>query len=124
MPRSAVNTGLPEAAPIAWAARAGGHVWTAHVPVRDDRTFETGDIDAQTRLTLDNLRRAMEAAGGGLCDVVQVVIYLTDVSEAAAVSRVWAEVFEAPYPNRAIIGVSALAIPGIRIELTATAVLP
>jgi 2-iminobutanoate/2-iminopropanoate deaminase len=123
MPRSAVRTGLPEVAPIAWAARAGSQVWTAHVPIRDDHTFETGGIAAQTRLTFENLRRAVEAAGGGLADVTQVVIYLTDVTEAVVVSKVWTEIFEPPYPNRAIIGVAALTVPGIRIELTATAVL-
>ncbi len=124
MPNSTVSTGLPEVAPIAWAARAGGQVWTAHVPIRDDGTFETGDIEAQARLTFDNLRRAVEAAGAGLADVVQVVIYLTDVAESAVVSEVWAELFEPPYPNRAIIGVSALTIPGVRIEITAVAVVP
>jgi enamine deaminase RidA (YjgF/YER057c/UK114 family) len=124
MPRTEVNTGLPEVAPIAWATTAAGHLWTAQVPIRDDKTFETGDITDQARLTFDNLRRTLEAAGGTLADVVQVIIHLTDVGEAAAISGVWTEFFQPPYPNRAVIGTPALAIPGIRIELTATAVLP
>jgi 2-iminobutanoate/2-iminopropanoate deaminase len=64
MPRSEVETGLPDVAPIAWAARAGGQLWTAQLPIRADGSFETGDAEGQARLTFDNLRRAVEAAGG------------------------------------------------------------
>jgi 2-iminobutanoate/2-iminopropanoate deaminase len=124
MPRTEVDTGLPDVAPIAWAVRAGGQLWTAHLPIRPDGTFETGTAETQARLTFDNLRRAVEAAGGSLADIVQVVIHLVDVTDAADVSRVWCEYFTAPYPNRAIVGTSALTVPGVGIELTAVAVLP
>jgi 2-iminobutanoate/2-iminopropanoate deaminase len=124
MPFTEVRTGLPDGAPISWATSAAGQLWTAQVPIRDDKTIETGEIETQTRLTFDNLRRTLRAAGGDLADVVQVIIYLTDISEAAAVSKVWTTYFEWPYPNRAIVGAHALAVPGIRIEITAVAILP
>ena len=40
-----------------------------------------GDITAQTRKTLDNMKIALAAAGGSLDDVVKVTVYLADVND-------------------------------------------
>ena len=55
-----------------------------------------------------NLRAVAEAAGGGLADIVQLRIYLTDLSHFPLVNDVMSGYFEQPYPARAAIGVSAL----------------
>jgi enamine deaminase RidA (YjgF/YER057c/UK114 family) len=121
-----IDAGLPDVAPISWGVRSEGPpgrslIFTAHVPIREDGSFETGAIEDQAALTFENLRRTVEAAGGNLRDVLQVVIYLTDVGQAPAVSQVWAQFFSPPYPNRAIIGVSALTVAGMAIEITTVA---
>jgi 2-iminobutanoate/2-iminopropanoate deaminase len=120
-----VDTGLPPLKqPFSWAVKAAGLLFTAHGPVRADGTIDTGPIEAQARLTFANLRRAVVAAGGGLQDVTQVLIYMTDVADMPAIDRVYREFFEAPYPNRSSMGVSALVVPGMKIEIVAYAVIP
>lgn len=117
-----VETSLPDLAPISWASVGGGLLFTAQVPVCEDGSFEVGDIGDQARLTFRNLRDTLEAAGSSMEDVVQVTVYVTDVARAPVVSAVWAEFFDSPFPNRAMIGVPALTIDGMAIELTAIAV--
>lgn len=116
-----METGLPDVAPISWAVRGGPLLVTAHVPIRRDGSFEIGAVEDQIELTFANLKQALEASGGTTDDVVQVIVYLTDVADSPKVSEVWKRVFNEPWPNRAIIGCSALTVPGIKVELAATA---
>lgn len=116
--KQVIETGLPPLAqPFSWAVRAGGIVFTTHGPVRADGRIDTGPVAEQARLTLDNLRQALAAAGAGLADVAQVLVYLTDIGDMAAVDAVYREYFRPPYPNRSAVAVSALAVPGMRIEI-------
>jgi enamine deaminase RidA (YjgF/YER057c/UK114 family) len=120
-----VDTGLPPLKqPFSWAVKAAGLLFTAHGPVRPDGTIDTGPIEVQARLTFANLSRAVAAAGGGLQDVTQVLIYMTDVADMPEIDRVYREFFEAPYPNRSSMGVSALVVPGMKIEIVAYAAVP
>jgi enamine deaminase RidA (YjgF/YER057c/UK114 family) len=123
--RQEIDTGLPSLGqPFSWAVADGQMVYTSHGPVTAEGKILPGDITAQTRLTLDNLRRAIEAAGGSLDDVLQVQLYLLDVADMKPVDAVYAEVFRAPYPSRSTAVVAALVAPGMRIELLATASIP
>ena len=80
--RREIDTGLPSLGqPFSWAVGDGPMVYTSHGPVTAEGRILNGDITAQTRLTLDNLRRTMEAAGGSLDDVLQVQLYLLDVAD-------------------------------------------
>jgi 2-iminobutanoate/2-iminopropanoate deaminase len=119
----AIATHLPNIAPISWAVRAGSTLYTVAVSIERDGKFRLGDIDAQAQLAFENLRMTLAAAGGSLRDVVQVVVYLIDVADSTAVSRQWEKYFSEPWPNRAIIGTNALTIPGMKLEMLATAVL-
>lgn len=117
-----VDTGLPALAqPFSWAVKASGLLFTAHGPVRPDGSIDTGAIEDQARLTFANLRRAVEAAGGSLGDVTQVLIYMTDVQDMPRIDAVYREFFAAPYPNRSSMGVSGLVVPGMKIEVVAYA---
>jgi len=119
-----IDTGLPPLAqPFSWAVKARGLLFTAHGPVRPDGSIDTGPIEDQARLTFANLRRAVEAAGGGLDHVTQVLIYMTDVKDMPQIDAVYREFFAAPYPNRSSMGVSGLVVPGMKIEIVAYAVI-
>jgi 2-iminobutanoate/2-iminopropanoate deaminase len=111
-------------APISDAVVKNGVVYAAAVPCRPDGSIETGDIEAQADFAFQNLRDILEAAGGSLKDVVQAIVYLTDVADAPKMTEVWKNYFSAPFPNRATIGITALTVPGMKIEVIATAVLP
>jgi 2-iminobutanoate/2-iminopropanoate deaminase len=121
MPRKAVKTHLPAvSAPLEWATIADGTLYTAQIPNREDGSIETGDIRQQAQLTLDNLRRTVEAAGGSMADVTQVLVYLPYAADFAGMNEIYAKAFQPPYPNRATI-VAELMVPGARIEVVAYA---
>ncbi|HET7458355.1 MAG TPA: Rid family hydrolase, partial [Gemmatimonadaceae bacterium] len=62
------------------ATRAGDLVFVSGQVPRDPRTGEGvgGDVAAQSRRTLENVRLALEAAGATLDDLVSVTVYLAN----------------------------------------------
>lgn len=125
MPFESINSGIaPSSGPVNDANRAGNHVWL--VAIAEDPitgAITDGGIEAQTRQTLENLDQAVRAAGGTLADVVNVQIFLIDRADAKGMNAVYAEFFSKPYPVRATVVVKELLADGLRIEITATAVL-
>ncbi len=120
-----INTGIaPSSGPINDCVRAGNHVWIV-VIAEDPKTgaIVDGDIEMQTRQALSNLQQAVRAAGGELTNLVQVQIFLIDSADAPGMNRVYAEFFnQKPYPIRATVVVKELLAKGLRIEITATAI--
>ena len=110
--------------PYSQAVRAGNTVYfSGQIPL-DPATgnLVDGDIAAQARRAFDNLQAVAEAAGGSLDRIVRLGLYLTDLSQFAAVNAVMQEYFSAPYPARSTIGVSALP-RGVSFEADAVMVL-
>jgi len=123
--KEVIDVGLPALGqPFSWAVKSAGMLFTAHGPVRQDGSIDTGPIEDQARLTFANLKRAVEAAGGGMDDVTQVLISMTDVQDMAAIDAVYRGFFAAPYPNRSSAAVAALVVPGMKIEIVAYAMIP
>jgi reactive intermediate/imine deaminase len=81
------------------------------------------DIQKQTRHVLNNLRSAFKTAGCDLKDVVKSQVFLTDLKDFYYFDQVWKEFFPSP-PPRTTVQVSGLAVPGCRVEIDLTAVLP
>lgn len=125
MPRTAIATERAPAAigPYSQAVRAGGTVYLSGQIPLDPATGELvqADISTETRRVFDNLRAVCEAAGGSLDDVARIGIYLTDLSDFAAVNAVMADYFQAPYPARSTIQVAGLP-KGARVEVDAVLV--
>lgn len=126
MPRTPIQTDRAPAAigPYSQAVRSGDTVYFSGQIALDPTTGEVvaGGIEAQARRAFDNLRAVAEAAGGTMGDIVRVGLYLTDLSQFAAVNAVMAEYFDAPYPARSTIEVSALP-KGVVFEVDAVMVL-
>jgi reactive intermediate/imine deaminase len=122
MPRTPIHTDQAPAAigPYSQAVRAGGTVYLSGQIPLDPATGElvAGGIAAQARRAFDNLRAVCEAAGGSLERVQRLGLYLVDLGEFAQVNAVMSEYFQAPYPARSTIGVSALP-KGARFEVDA-----
>jgi enamine deaminase RidA (YjgF/YER057c/UK114 family) len=111
--KQAIDTGAAtHGRPYEWAILAGGVLYTAAVPVRQDGSVESGDIAAQARLTLANLAHTLERAGGSMVDVTQVMLYVTDSASIPAINEVWAKAFPKPYPNRGTVVVSEIGVKG------------
>lgn len=122
--KEVIDVGLPPLKqPFSWAVKSAGMLFTAHGPVRADGSIDTGPIEAQARLTFANLRQAVNAAGGSMHDVTQVLIYMTDVHDMPAIDAVYREFFEPPWPNRSSAAVAGLVVPGMKIEIVAYAMI-
>jgi len=66
----------------------------------------------------------LAAAGCTFVDVVKVTVFLTDVGDRPLVNPVREEVFGDTRPASTLVEVSALVIPGARIEVEAIALIP
>ena len=79
---------------------------------------------AQARQVFDNLRQTLAAAGCSFGDVVKVTLFLTDVSDRSRINSVRQEHFGASRPASTLVEVSALAVPGAKVEVEAVALIP
>jgi 2-iminobutanoate/2-iminopropanoate deaminase len=79
------------------------------------------EVGEQTTQTFKNIEAALGSLGATLNDVIRVEVYLSTLSDFAAMNEVYAQVFDAPYPTRTTVGVELP--PGMKVEITALAVL-
>ena len=79
-----------------------------------------GDIVAQTKQVLNNLKAVLEAAGCTMDHIVKTTIFLADLGDFEAVNKVYAEYFREPYPARSTVQVAKLP-RGARLEIDAIA---
>jgi 2-iminobutanoate/2-iminopropanoate deaminase len=111
--------------PYSQGVRAGELVFLSGQIPLDPATGQLveGDITAQTRRVMDNLRAVLTAGGCGFRDVVRTTIYLVDLAHFAKVNDVYGACFEAPFPARATVQVAALP-RGAQVEVDMIAVRP
>lgn len=91
---------------------------------RDGKVVGKGDIVAQTRQVMENLKLGLEAAGASFADVVKITNYITDVELFSEMASVRREYLVEPYPASTLIEVQALLFPELLIEIEAIAVVP
>jgi reactive intermediate/imine deaminase len=108
------------------AVRAGDLLFVSGVvPIDGDVSLVGGDdVVAQTRQVGANLAAVLAAAGATFADIVKVNIYLTDIADRARINPVRQEIFGAVRPASTLVEVTALAVPGAKIEIEAVALLP
>lgn len=109
--------------PYSQAIAAGGFVFTAgQIPLDPSGQMVQGDIKAQTRQVLNNLKAVLEAGGSGLDRIVKTTVFLKDMGEFAAMNEVYAEFFAKEPPARSTIEVARLPKDArVEIEAVATA---
>ncbi|HKY26012.1 MAG TPA: RidA family protein [Gaiella sp.] len=95
------------------------------VPVDAEGQLVGGDdVVAQARAVFENMRAILAAAGCSFSDVVKVTLFLTDIDDRPLINPVRQEVFGETRPASTLVEVSALALPGARIEVEAVALVP
>jgi len=99
-------------------------VYHSH-PHRDEEFDLPTSMREQAVLTMENLKKTVEAAGGTLGDIVFVTRYLTDVGEQDDLNRVWAAYLGGHLPTTTTVEVSRLATHArCKLEISAIAVMP
>ncbi len=82
------------------------------------------DVAAQTRQVLLNIEAILAAAGATFADVLKVIVYLLDVDDRAKINPVRQEFFGDHRPCSTLIGISGMAVPGMKVEIEAIAGIP
>jgi reactive intermediate/imine deaminase len=106
------------------AVRAGDLLFVSGiVPVDGNgRLIGGDDVVEQTRAVLENMRTVLAAADAGPADVVKVTVFLTDVDDRTRINPVRQEFFGDVRPASTLVEISALAVPGAKIEVECVAV--
>ena len=126
MSNQVVSTSSAPAAlgPYSQAIKAGNTVYcSGQIPINPATgTIEAVTVEDQTRQAITNLKHVLEAAGGGLQNVVKTTVFISDMNDFAAVNGVYAELFGETKPARSCVEVSRLP-KDVKIEIEAIALI-
>lgn len=90
-----------------------------------DGSLAGADIATQTAKTYENIGRILAAAGAGLDDIVQMTSFLVDLERnGPAYVAARREILKSPAYTSATIGVAALMMPGLLLEVQCIATRP
>jgi 2-iminobutanoate/2-iminopropanoate deaminase len=116
--RRAVPGGVPESA----AMKHGDLIFTAGLGPVDPETGEVklASFEEEARMTLDELRSVLDAAGSSLDRVIKITVYLQDMRDYLAWNEIYAQYFHPPYPARACIQAANMPFD-VRVQIDAVA---
>src|SRR5687767_15550604 len=80
-----------------------------------------GDVEAQTRQVCENLKAAVEEAGGTLDDICRVDVYVRNMEHFDAIHKVRREYFTGSPPASTMVEISKMTSPEYLIEINAIA---
>jgi len=122
--KQVINTdGAPKAiGPYSQAIKSGQFMFTAGQIALDPKTGAVieGDIAAQTKRVLENLKAVIKASGADLSDVVKTTVYLTKIENFAPMNEIYARYFDTEPPARTTVFVNALP-KGVLVEIDVVA---
>lgn len=119
---SAAAGGPPPVGPYSPAVSSGDLVFLSGQIALDAAGDPVGETAAeQAHQALENMKALLAASGLTTDAVVKTTIFLTDMTDFAAVNEVYAGFFSPPYPARSTVAVAALP-KGLKVEIEAVAV--
>lgn len=83
-----------------------------------------GDMRAQVRQVLENIRAVLVGIGGEMTDILSLTQYVTDIAAFMQAGDIRREFFSPPYPVTTTIEVAALYHPELVVEITAVVEIP
>ena len=96
--------------PYSQAIKANGMVYApGQIPI-DPATGEIvpGDVQAQTKQSLENVKALLEAAGTSLEKVVKTTVFIQNMDDFAAINEIYSQYFTDNYPARSCVEVAKL----------------
>ena len=114
-------TGVLAAAPFSAAVRLGDTIIVSGQVGLDADGKVVPGVGDQTRAALQAIKDILAGLGSSMADVVQVRVFLTDFATYADYNDAYREFFSEPFPTRATLGTSELAL-GAGVEIEAVAV--
>ena len=111
-------------APYSSGTKVGNLLFTAGMVSLNEKgeIVGRGDIRAQTRQVLDNVKAIVEAGGGKMTDIAKTTVYITDLANFAAMNEVYKTYFPTDPPARATVKAD-LVNKDFLVEIDAFAVL-
>jgi 2-iminobutanoate/2-iminopropanoate deaminase len=105
------------------AIKSGPLVFVAGTTSLDSRGRIQGRNAAeQTTITMRKIDAALKSAGARMADVTRMTIYVTDIRDMGAVTKAMAKGLKRSVITSTLVAVSALAVPGLLVEIETTAV--
>ena len=107
------------------AMRAGDFIYVSGQGPIDPATDKllVAGIETQTRVTLGNIQRILEAAGASITDIVKVSMFLRDISDFPKMNRAYSAFFGDHKPARTTIE-SKFHQPEMLVEIDCVAYHP
>jgi 2-iminobutanoate/2-iminopropanoate deaminase len=119
-----ITQGPPKRYPFSLITKANGFAFVSGQGPVDLETGKVveGDIKAQTKLTLENIRKVLEAEGLSMNHIVKTTVYITNINDFDAMSEAYVAHFPDHLPARTTVGVATLW-GGIKVEIEVMAIL-
>jgi 2-iminobutanoate/2-iminopropanoate deaminase len=123
--KEAVNPAgaVPPLGPYSHAIRSGSLLFcSGQVPIDPANPGGPveGDIQAQTRRVLENVKLILQSQQLDFRHVVKSTVFMTNLAEFQGMNEVYAEYFPAPFPARSTVQVAALPrASSVEIEVLA-----
>lgn len=119
--------GLPDSTANGYAqcVVAGGAVYVAgQTAVDDNYDLVSLEFEPQARRALENVGRALSAAGASFDDLVSMTVFLADARHSRDFLTVRNDVLGGSLMASAVVSDVTFVKPGVLIEIQAVAVLP
>jgi 2-iminobutanoate/2-iminopropanoate deaminase len=103
---------------------AGDLIFVAgqHAGTDDGGIGGDGTMVSQATIALGKIKSLIEAAGGMMDDIAKLTVYVTDISKRPEVGEARRKFFTGDFPCSTLVEISALAQPGLLVEIEAIAV--
>jgi len=106
------------------AIQVGNQLFVAGMTANSPAGIEGGDsMYEQTRAVFRKIKHLVEAAGGTMNDIVKMTGFVTDISKREDYLRGRRDFFTADPPASTLVEISALAAPGLIVEVEVMAVI-